>query len=84
MPFDQSSLAFLPANLGVPELLIILAALLLLFGAKRLPEISRSIGRSLTEFKRGKEEIQRELDNERKQAENSDDSSSQDETPKTS
>jgi sec-independent protein translocase protein TatA len=38
---------------GMGELLIILVALLLLFGAKKLPEIARSVGRSTKEFKRG-------------------------------
>lgn len=38
-------------NLGWPEILIIFAVLLLLFGAKRLPEIGRSMGRSIREFK---------------------------------
>ena len=38
-------------GLSVPELLIILVALLLLFGAKRLPEMGRSLGRGMREFK---------------------------------
>jgi sec-independent protein translocase protein TatA len=38
-------------GLGVPELLIILAILLLVFGAKRLPEIGRSLGGGMREFK---------------------------------
>lgn len=38
-------------QLGWPEVLIILAVLLLLFGAKRLPEMGKSLGRSLREFK---------------------------------
>jgi sec-independent protein translocase protein TatA len=40
-------------SIGLPELLIILAVLLLLFGAKRLPEMARSLGRSSKEFKKG-------------------------------
>ncbi len=37
--------------LGLPELLIILAVLLLIFGARRLPEIGSSLGRSMRLFK---------------------------------
>lgn len=46
---------------GGSELLIVLAVILLLFGAKRLPELSRSLGRSLGEFKKGREELEKEL-----------------------
>ena len=38
-------------NLGVPELIIILAIVILIFGANRLPEIGRGIGRGLRNFK---------------------------------
>jgi sec-independent protein translocase protein TatA len=41
---------------GGPELLIILFVILLLFGAKKLPELSRSLGKSLGEFKKGQKE----------------------------
>jgi sec-independent protein translocase protein TatA len=41
---------------GPTELLIILAIVLLLFGAKKLPGLSNSLGRSLSEFKKGREE----------------------------
>ncbi len=37
--------------LGLPELLIILAVLLLIFGARRLPEIGSSLGKGLRSFK---------------------------------
>ena len=40
-------------TLGPAELIIILAVVLLLFGAKRLPEMARSLGRSSREFKKG-------------------------------
>ena len=38
-------------SLGVPELLVILAIVLLIFGAKRLPEIGRAFGKSVRELK---------------------------------
>ncbi len=38
-------------NLGAPELLIILVVLVFLFGAKRLPDMSRSVARSMKIFK---------------------------------
>ncbi len=50
-----STLAFIQ-GIGGPELLIILVIILLLFGAKRLPELSRSLGKSLSEFKKGRQE----------------------------
>ena len=40
-------------NLGMGELLVILCIVLLLFGAKRLPEVAKSIGKSLRSFKDG-------------------------------
>ncbi|MEM7756346.1 MAG: twin-arginine translocase TatA/TatE family subunit [Planctomycetota bacterium] len=50
-------------GLGHWELLIVLAIGLLLFG-KRLPDVGRSLGRSIVEFKRGVKGIQDEIDNE--------------------
>ena len=41
---------------GPLEILLILFVVLLLFGARKLPELSRSLGRSLSEFKKGREE----------------------------
>jgi sec-independent protein translocase protein TatA len=38
-------------NLGVPELLVILAIVIIIFGANRLPEIGRGIGSAIKNFK---------------------------------
>jgi sec-independent protein translocase protein TatA len=43
-------------NLGPLELVVILAIVLLLFGAKKLPDLARSIGKSTREFKKGMNE----------------------------
>lgn len=55
-------IAFFSGVPGPIEILLILVVIMLLFGAKRLPALARSLGRSLSEFKRGKEDGQRELD----------------------
>jgi sec-independent protein translocase protein TatA len=41
----------MPFGIGTPELLILLLVLLLVFGAKRLPEMGRSLGKGMREFK---------------------------------
>jgi sec-independent protein translocase protein TatA len=56
MPFALSPLAFFSGQVGPIEVIIILGVILLFFGARRLPELSRSLGRSLSEFKRGRRE----------------------------
>lgn len=43
-------------NLGLPEILIILVVLILLFGSKKIPDLARALGKSLGEFKKGREE----------------------------
>lgn len=48
-----SLLAF---SLGIPEMLIILFAILLLFGATKIPKLARSMGQSVGEFKKGLKE----------------------------
>jgi len=50
-------------NLGGPDLFIILLIVLVLFGAKKLPDLARSLGQSVNEFRKAREEIDRELRN---------------------
>jgi sec-independent protein translocase protein TatA len=47
-------------GLGYQELLVILVIVLILFGANRLPELARSLGSSVKEFKKGVNEAQKD------------------------
>lgn len=47
--------------LGTPELVIIAILVLILFGAKKLPTFARSLGKSMGEFRKAKDEFEREL-----------------------
>lgn len=63
-------------SLGWPEIILILIVVLLLFGANRIPEVARSLGKATREFKRARDEFADELKNadsvpEKKTAENS-------------
>lgn len=40
-------------GIGIPELLVVLVIVLILFGGKKLPELSRSIGEAIRELRRG-------------------------------
>jgi len=51
-------------NLGFPELLIIMVVILLLFGAKRIPEIAGSMGKGIKEFKKNINDATREVTSE--------------------
>ena len=52
----MNTMAIIPGMQGHMELLLIMFVILLLFGAKKLPELSRSLGKSLGEFKKGQRE----------------------------
>ena len=49
-------------GLGPPELLLIAGVLILLFGASKLPKLARSMGTATGEFKKGREEVDAELE----------------------
>ncbi len=51
-------------NLGIPELLVIFIVALIVFGPKKLPELGRSLGRGINEFKRASNELKNTLDEE--------------------
>jgi TatA/E family protein of Tat protein translocase len=51
-------------SIGMPELVIILVIALIVFGPRKLPELGRSLGRSLGEFKRASNELRHTLDEE--------------------
>jgi TatA/E family protein of Tat protein translocase len=50
------------SGIGFGEMLVIAMLVLIVFGPQRLPEITRSVGKAMREFKRGMNEIQRELE----------------------
>ena len=54
---------------GPWELIILLFVVLLLFGSRKLPDLARSLGQSLTEFKKGKEQGMKELRDAKKELE---------------
>ena len=60
-------------DLDSQEVLIVVVILVLLFGAKRLPELARSLGKSMNEFKKGRQEDSTDTAN----------GGEQDESPKT-
>lgn len=48
-------------SLGVTEILLILVAVLVLFGGKRIPELARGLGRAQAEYKKAKQAIENEV-----------------------
>ena len=58
--------------IGMPELIVIMVIALIIFGPRKLPELGRSLGRSLNEFKRASNELrstlEQEIDHEERQA----------------
>jgi TatA/E family protein of Tat protein translocase len=51
-------------SIGMPELIIILVIALIIFGPRKLPELGKSLGRSLNEFKRASADLQNTLEQE--------------------
>ncbi|GAG46327.1 unnamed protein product, partial [marine sediment metagenome] len=53
-----STFPVLAFALGGPEMIVIFVLVLLLFGAKKLPELARGMGKSMGEFRKAKEEFE--------------------------
>lgn len=51
-------------SIGMPELVVILVIALIIFGPRKLPELGRSLGKSIGEFKRASQELQSTLEQE--------------------
>lgn len=51
-------------SIGIPELLLIFVIALLLFGPRKLPEIGKTLGKAMNEFKRASNDLQRSLEEE--------------------
>jgi sec-independent protein translocase protein TatA len=47
--------------IGMPEMMMIFVVILLLFGAKKLPELARGVGKSMGEFKKARDDFEREI-----------------------
>lgn len=48
-------------NLGAGEIILIVLVVLLLFGAKKIPELARGIGKGMSEFKKGLKDVETEI-----------------------
>ena len=48
-------------NIGMPELLVILVIILLLFGAKKLPDLAKGLGQGIREFKKAARDVEEEI-----------------------
>ncbi len=67
-------------SLGMPELIVIFVIALIIFGPRKLPELGRSLGRGIAEFKKATNELQSTLDDEIRREEQRTDAA----TPKAS
>ena len=56
-------------QIGMPEIIIIFLIILLLFGAKKLPEIGNALGKAIKEFRKAGKEIQHDMTDEGKDKE---------------
>jgi TatA/E family protein of Tat protein translocase len=62
--FEVYNSAIMFGSVGTPELIIIFVIALIVFGPRKLPELGKSLGKSLAEFKRASNELKNTLDEE--------------------
>ena len=48
-------------SLGMPEIILIALAILLIFGGKKIPELMRGLGKGVSEFKKGVKDVENEI-----------------------
>ncbi|MBZ0178368.1 MAG: twin-arginine translocase TatA/TatE family subunit [Melioribacteraceae bacterium] len=66
-------------NIGTPEIILIIVAILILFGAKKIPELARGLGKGMKEFKKAVKEVEDDIkmsDDEEKEKDKSEKKSS--------
>src|SRR5690349_24632189 len=63
-PFVLEGRRLMFGSIGMPEMLIILIIALIIFGPRKLPEIGKSLGKSLAEFKKASNELRNTLEEE--------------------
>lgn len=54
-------------NLGAPEIILIAVVILILFGARKIPEFMQGLGKGVREFRKASKDIQEEIEKETKQ-----------------
>lgn len=57
----MSNLLFI-GSIGMPELIVIMLIILLLFGAKKIPELMNGLGKGVKSFKKGMKEVEDEIE----------------------
>ncbi len=59
---NPERIIFMFNSLGAPEILIIAIVVLVLFGAKRIPELARGLGQGIKEFRQASKDIKKEIE----------------------
>lgn len=63
-PYQSEEKSFMFGSLGIPELIVIFAVALIVFGPKRLPEIGRTLGKAMGQFKKATDDFKNTIERE--------------------